>query len=76
MNGKGDRDRVKDFKSFNKNYQEINWGHKKVPNPACSKCQGAGWLWWYELDSYRTGPAIETGQDDTQYLCDECFPVD
>lgn len=37
----------------------------------CSKCDGAGWLWWFELDYY-DGPARETGEDDTKYLCDEC----
>lgn len=35
----------------------------------CQKCEGAGWLWWYELDDY-DGPAIKTGTDDTRYSCD------
>ena len=38
---------------------------------ACSKCGGAGWLWWDELDEY-SGPGNETGQDDTKYSCDAC----
>jgi len=37
----------------------------------CPKCQGDGWVWWTELDDY-DGPANETGEDDTQYLCPEC----
>lgn len=41
----------------------------KVYKRFCEKCDGAGWLWWYELDDYR-GPADESGHDDTKYLCD------
>lgn len=37
----------------------------------CTKCGGAGWVWWFELDDY-CGPAVETGQDDTKYPCDIC----
>lgn len=37
----------------------------------CPKCQGHGWVWWHELDEYE-GPALETGQDDQKYICDEC----
>ena len=37
----------------------------------CKKCDGAGWLWWDELDRYY-GPALETGCDDTRYSCDAC----
>jgi len=37
----------------------------------CPKCNGEGWLWWNELDDYN-GLAIETGQDDNQYSCDNC----
>lgn len=36
--------------------------------PEC-KCNGAGWVWWFELDHY-DGPATETGCDDTRYSCD------
>lgn len=36
----------------------------------CEKCNGAGWLWWNELDDY-DGPAISTGRDDTKYSCDD-----
>jgi hypothetical protein len=38
---------------------------------SCTKCGGEGWLWWFELDEY-SGPATETGEDDTQYSCDAC----
>ena len=37
----------------------------------CPKCDGEGWLWWFELDEYH-GPANETGQDDQRYMCDRC----
>lgn len=37
----------------------------------CPKCDGEGWLWWFELDSY-DGPACQTGEDDTHYACDKC----
>lgn len=37
----------------------------------CEKCNGCGWVWWFELDQYY-GPAIETGVDDTKYPCDQC----
>ncbi len=35
----------------------------------CPKCNGAGWLWWNELDQY-DGPAILSGSDHTRYSCD------
>lgn len=38
----------------------------------CEKCDGEGWLWWFELNHY-SGPAQETGEDDTRYPCDLCF---
>jgi hypothetical protein len=38
---------------------------------SCKKCNGAGWVWWNELDKY-DGPALETGQDDQRYSCDAC----
>jgi hypothetical protein len=40
----------------------------------CPKCNGAGWLWWYELDYYN-GPASDPHDcysDDTKYPCDRC----
>ena len=40
----------------------------------CQKCEGAGWLWWNELDKYN-GPASDPHDcysDDTKYTCDEC----
>ena len=43
----------------------------KTTTNACPKCNGYGWVWWNELKDYN-GPAIESGQDDTQYSCDEC----
>lgn len=38
-------------------------------NDDCPRCYGESWLWWYMLAEY-DGPANETGQDDTQYMCD------
>lgn len=44
MNGKGDKDRVRNLKSFRHNYDEINWGktHKKCKYldeiDGCPKC--------------------------------------
>jgi hypothetical protein len=29
MNGKGDRNRITDYKTFNKNYDKIRWGNNK-----------------------------------------------
>jgi len=43
----------------------------KANESICQKCDGEGWLWWNELASYH-GPAIETGEDDTKYVCDLC----
>lgn len=43
----------------------------------CSKCEGSGWLWWYELDEY-DGPASDPHDcysDDTRYTCDKCEGV-
>lgn len=40
----------------------------------CPKCDGAGWLWWYELDEY-DGPGNNPHDcqiDDTRYTCDTC----
>jgi hypothetical protein len=37
----------------------------------CPKCNGSGWVWWYELNEY-SGLAKETGQDDNKYTCDLC----
>ena len=40
-------------------------------NKNCTKCGGAGWVWWYELNEYfedRSGLIV----DDTKYPCDEC----
>lgn len=40
-----------------------------VRGDVCEKCNGAGWLWWHELDEYH-GTASESVSDDTRYLCD------
>lgn len=50
-------------------------GKRKGPDPDCTKCDGEGWLWWYELDHY-SGPGLECGSDDTQYSCDACHKKD
>ena len=35
----------------------------------CKKCNGAGWLWGYELDH----PSVDTYNDTmTKYTCDQC----
>ena len=45
-------------------YNEIDKGRMK-----CEKCDGAGWLWGYELDD----PDEDTYTDSmTQYTCDRC----
>jgi hypothetical protein len=38
----------------------------------CSKCNGEGWLWWYELDNFAGHDPTECVGDDTRYSCDEC----
>lgn len=56
---------------------EIDAALKAVETPEspagvpCPKCEGAGWLCWDELEHY-SGPAIQTGVDDTRYTCDRC----
>jgi len=47
------------------------WTELPSKKKECPKCGGEGWLWRYDLDEY-SGPALETGQDDTRYLCDHC----
>lgn len=42
---------------------------EKAVRQGCGKCQGAGWLWDYELDA-PTDRDPSYGNDDTRYLCD------
>jgi hypothetical protein len=37
----------------------------------CHKCQGAGWLWDFELDNYKPDPH-NASIDDQKYSCDAC----
>ena len=48
---------------------------KNIARSKCSKCGGAGWVWWHELDDY-AGPASDPHDcysDDTKYTCDKCY---
>ena len=42
----------------------------------CSKCGGAGWCWWDELDSYAGHDPTSLVVDDTKYSCDQCNGID
>jgi hypothetical protein len=37
----------------------------------CDKCDGEGWVWGHELDSYYPDPH-DCYSDDTRYTCDKC----
>lgn len=44
----------------------------RVLNPEkCPRCFGSGVVFWWSLIEY-DGPAIDTGVDDTLYICDLC----
>jgi hypothetical protein len=42
----------------------------------CTKCDGAGWLWWHELDNYAGHDPTALITDDTRYPCDKCSTED
>jgi hypothetical protein len=51
--------------------QLVNNMEDKV-SESCSRCYGAGWCWWDELDSYAGHDPAELVIDDTKYTCDKC----
>jgi len=53
---------------------EHKWVRTQKPpdDKKCEKCNGAGWLWWQELDHDPHKDELGAIIDDTQYSCDSC----